>query len=429
MSRLDGAAPRRKPIREVAGHTVAVTNPSGPPRAHPRRATDRFGSTPSQLGFIASHESVSNGPRVTSGSDLETRVEIICASRELFGADRSAVLLAEVLRTLKRSPVIVVPRARPERGLGHLAASRGIAYEEGDIAIASRRGIQGLAGLAPRSRSAPPGLTIVNSTAVFGSTRAVRRKVLIVREWLEPRSLRHRLLVARHERGVSDVVCGSSDVLQRWRAMSRRPARDHVVPNWLDQSEIDATTADRNSGPQRAGVLFLGRLNHWKGYDVLADAWEEAFSTAATRPMLTFVGAQPGTEFASAAEQLAARAAQWGWKVLPFDRTPGPHLTSAALVVVPSLHPEPFGLVILEAIAHGCRVIAFPGGGPSDMEPVLGHALQVIPRSKSSLAAALASWWENGGRAQSIDELALSDRILEMSYSPTAAVERWRAIL
>ena len=366
---------------------------------------------------------------MSSGSDIESRVEIICASRELFGADRAAVLLADVLRSLGRSPVVVVPKVRPERGLGDLAASRGIAYEEADVAIASRRGIEGFAGLARRSRSEPPGLTIVNSTAVLASTRGVRRKVLIVREWLEPRSARHRLLVARHERGVSDVVCVSSDVLQRWRALSRTATHDYVIPDWLEQSTLDASAADRHLPRTRSGVLFLGRLNRWKGYDVLADAWEEAFSGASTRPALTFLGAQPDTEFAPAAEQLTARAVPWGWRVLPFDPSPGRHLRSAALVVVPSLHPEPFGLVLLEAIAHGCRVITFPGGGPSDLAPVFGHALRVIPRSKSSLAAALASWWSDGGPAQSADDVALSGRILKASYSPTAAAERWSETL
>ncbi len=364
--------------------------------------------------------------RQRSSSD---RVEIICASRELFGADRSALRLADVLRGLGWSPTIVVPNARPERGLGRAALSRGHQYEEADVAVASRRGIEGFGAFAPRTRSALPDLTIVNSAAVLTTLGATQRKIIVVREWLRPRSVRHRILVARHRRGAEALVCVSNGVLRQWREVSRGPSRQYVIPNWLDQSVLDATAGSSRRLDDRGGILFLGRLNKWKGYDALADAWEEAFAHLSQRPTLTFVGAQPDSEFAAAGERLAERGRHWGWKVLPFDETPKLHLSAASLVVVPSLHPEPFGGVILEALAHGCRVLAFSGGGPSDLAPAFEHALTVIPRSTASLTAALAAWWHEGGLAQDAEQLLRTDRVLDEVYSPTAAMARWDRIL
>jgi glycosyltransferase involved in cell wall biosynthesis len=76
-------------------------------------------------------------------------------------------------------------------------------------------------------------------------------------------------------------------------------------------------------------------------------------------------------------------------------------LRNAALVVVPSLRPEPFGNVILEALGSGCRVMAFPGGGPDDLAPLFPAALDVVPRGTRPLAEAMRRWWRSGGRAQS----------------------------
>ena len=44
------------------------------------------------------------------------RVEILCSSRELFGADRSALRLAGVLADIGADPALVVPAQRPELG-------------------------------------------------------------------------------------------------------------------------------------------------------------------------------------------------------------------------------------------------------------------------------------------------------------------------
>lgn len=251
---------------------------------------------------------------------------------------------------------------------------------------------------------------------------------MIIREWLEPGSPRHRMLVARHSIGVDAVVGVSSDVMGQWRKCVRRPSRQYVVHNWLDRPILNAT-ADPFHGGERAGILCVGRFNRWKGQDALADAYEQAFSARADRPKLRFVGSQPGTEFDARAEALAARGRYLGWEVLPFTTDPSGHFWSAALVVVPSLQPEPFGTVVLEAIAHGCRVIAFDGGGPTDMAENFPGIVELVKRNGTGLASALAAWWDRGGRALSAAESAQARRTLESLYSPEAGAASWQTIV
>lgn len=356
-------------------------------------------------------------------------IEILCSSRELFGADRSALRLAEALTVIGLAPTLVLPSNRPELGLSEEAARRGVPTREERIAIASSSGIEAPLAMMPhRRRRRRADLTIFNTTAVLGTARSATTKVVVIREWLEAGSLRHRLVVARHRVGADAVVGVSSGVVDQWRRCVRGPTRQHVVHNWLDRSVLNKA-ADSVNGSERTGMLCIGRFNRWKGQDVLGDAYEQAFSTYVDRPRLRFVGSQPGTRFDARAEALAKRGRRLGWEVLPFEPDPADYFRSAALVVVPSLQPEPFGTVVLEAIRHGCRVIAFEGGGPSDMARDFPGLVELVPRDRTALAVALAAWWDRGGMALSDRESSDARRTLESRYSPQAGAASWQTII
>jgi glycosyltransferase involved in cell wall biosynthesis len=356
-------------------------------------------------------------------------VEILCSSRELFGADRSALRLATALTTVGLSPVLVLPVNRPELGLCEAAERRGIRTREEPIAIASSGGVESPSAFVRGHHGhARAQLTIFNTTAVLGSASPIAKKIVIVREWLEPKSIRHRVLAARHRLGADAIVGVSADVVAQWRRCVSGPKSQYVVHNWLDQALLDKVSVAPVEG-ERSGILCIGRFNRWKGQDVLASAYEEAFAASSERPPLRLVGAQPGTKFDDQAQRLASRGERFGWEVLPFTSDPSPFFWSSALVVVPSLQPEPFGTVVLEALAHGCRVLAFTGGGPSDMALDFPEAVELVARDTSALAAALTRWWQAGGRALSGAESSQIRHILDEAYSPDAGARSWDKII
>jgi glycosyltransferase involved in cell wall biosynthesis len=354
-------------------------------------------------------------------------VEILCSSRELFGADRSALRLAEALASIGLRPHLALPAHRPELGLSGAAAKRGIPVQEERIAIASSGGIESPLAVLPTNRQATD-LTIFNTMAVLGSTRRIAKKIVIVREWLEPSSPKHRMLAARHRLGADALVGVSADVVGQWRRCARGPATQFVVPNWLARSVLDKAS-DSPPGEERSGILCIGRFNRWKGQEALADAYEQAFSNRSDRPPLRFVGSQPETDFDVRAQAIAERGRRLGWEVAPFTADPSSHFWSASVVVVPSLQPEPFGTVILEAIGHGCRVIAFDGGGPSDIAKAFPGIVELVPRDRSALGSALARWWDRGGPALSAAEMSRARYTLESRYSPEAGAASWRTVL
>jgi glycosyltransferase involved in cell wall biosynthesis len=113
--------------------------------------------------------------------------------------------------------------------------------------------------------------------------------------------------------------------------------------------------------PAEPSVLFMGRMTAIKGPRVLADAIAEASRLSGVPIRGVFAGDGPERAYLEPyTRDLGIDAAFPGW--LTGDaRTAA--LRAASIIAVPSLWPEPFGLVGLEAAAHGVPAVAFDVGG------------------------------------------------------------------
>jgi glycosyltransferase involved in cell wall biosynthesis len=119
-------------------------------------------------------------------------------------------------------------------------------------------------------------------------------------------------------------------------------------------------------------VLFLGRMTRLKGPEVLL----RAIAARAPDARVTFAGDGPERpRLQQLAASLGVRARFPGW-MSGADRDT--LLREAAVLAVPSVWPEPFGLVGLEAAAFGTPAVAFDTGGISDWltDGVNGRLLQ-----------------------------------------------------
>lgn len=353
------------------------------------------------------------------------RIDVATSSRELFGSDRSAVRLAEVLADLGYSVRLAVPAHRPERGLADLARSRGVEVVEAPLAIASSKGLDGARSVLSRRWPAPaPDLVVLNTTAVVLPLTMAADRVLVVREWLEPGKLAHRVLARLLRRRLKHVVGISRDVVRQWQQVSGAPVPTSLVWNWLDDRWLSTAPA----GPEREGVICVGRFNAWKGQDTLADAFVLAFA-GERPPTLTFVGAETGNAFATAVDAMTERARAAGWTITPATADTRSAMDRAALLVVPSMKPEPFGNVLLEGLAAGCRVMAFEGGGPTDLAPLFDGALTVLPRSVDALAEGLRAWARDGADGQTAEQAEATATVLHERFSRERAREDWRRVL
>jgi phosphatidyl-myo-inositol alpha-mannosyltransferase len=178
-----------------------------------------------------------------------------------------------------------------------------------------------------------------------------------------------------------------------------------VIPNAIDVSTYHLDTERR---PKR--VVFLGRDEPRKGLDIVIEAWPAV------------VAAHPDAELIviGAARADGPRGVQFTGRVREAEKRS--LLTSAAVFVAPNLGGESFGIVVAEAMAAGCAVIA------SDLpafRAVAEHGATYVPPGD------VAAWAEVMITMLSSPEwsesLARVGRRLSNRYDWPQAVESYRA--
>ncbi len=154
---------------------------------------------------------------------------------------------------------------------------------------------------------------------------------------------------------------------------------------------IDLAGLPSAPGERERLILFAGRVVAEKGADAFVAACARVLpSLPGWRAEM--IGADrsradsPETPFVRAVRRAAAPA---GVRLLGYRDNPAVlrAMSRAAIVVVPSRWPEPFGLTALEAMACGAALIAAPRGG---LPEVAGNAaLYVDPDDTAGLAEAI----------------------------------------
>ncbi|MFI5718523.1 glycosyltransferase family 4 protein [Nocardia sp. NPDC051750] len=139
--------------------------------------------------------------------------------------------------------------------------------------------------------------------------------------------------------------------------------------------------------PDRVRIALVGRLAPWKGQDVLL----RALARMRYRPGVVHLvgGAFFGEE--EYRVELERTAAELG---LPVEFTghidnPAPYFAQADIAVHCSVLTEPFGQVVVEAMAAGCAVVAAGAGGPTEIIRPEVDGVLVPPGDPVALAAAL----------------------------------------
>ena len=362
-----------------------------------------------------------SAPVTGSHSPVPARILFVHSSDEMYGSD---VVLLELVRRLDRArfaPMVALPADIPY----HLGGARlsdelerlGVPYRHIDFLVLRRRYLtprqlpgavsrlwRGSTELKRWIEAEDVAVIHANTSAVIGGAVAARMAarplVWHVHEIIErPRWLA--VLLARLVVRFSDqVVAISSSVADQLIRLggARRGASIRVIPDAVDSARFNPTVegsavrAAWGISDDQVLVGSIGRLHSWKGQEVLVEA---AHLLQAELPHLRFVivgDIVPGQP--EARDRLESAIARWGLedtvRLEGFRRDIPEVLAALDLLVLPSTSPEPFGLVVVEAMATAKPVIATAHGGP--METVADGITGMLtpPGDAVALAGAIA---------------------------------------
>ncbi len=187
--------------------------------------------------------------------------------------------------------------------------------------------------------------------------------------------------------------------------------RIHRIPSAIDYPMFAApATPSARFTEQMRGVgdryvVFLGRLHHRKGIDILVEAFRQVANDV---PDVHLVIAGEGSESDVLQQQIQqagySNRARLVGSVMGADKVW--LLQHASLAVTPTRTWETFCLVVAEAMAAGAPVIGTKVGGISDLIQHDHNGLLVPPENAAVLAAALRELLRDEPRRRRLSDAA-----------------------
>jgi glycosyltransferase involved in cell wall biosynthesis len=210
-----------------------------------------------------------------------------------------------------------------------------------------------------------------------------------------------RSLLATHQHGVAAMLANSASVAADVTAALRPSVPVQVVYNAVDlrtfapDGPIEDLDRRATLTPAATAVVRVGLIAtfaRWKGHEVFLQALAAIPGDVPVRgyviggPVYDTAGSQHTmAELQTLADRLglAGRVGFTGF--LP----PAPAMRALDVVVHAGTRPEPFGLVIAEAMACGRTVITSASGGAAELVTAGEDALTHVPGDAASLSACI----------------------------------------
>ncbi|HTX04352.1 MAG TPA: glycosyltransferase family 4 protein [Steroidobacteraceae bacterium] len=246
--------------------------------------------------------------------------------------------------------------------------------------------------LALRQR---PDWMVSNDPRFYRMLLALRRingaRVALFRHWHDaPSRRRTRELLSRRADRFILVSRFHRDDYQR---QGMRVERTAVLYNPIDTGRFRPSPALRASTRARLGcgdsevvIGYVGRLIEAKGIFTLLDAAEEVLGAAPSASML-WVG--DGEDSATLRARIARSVHASRHRFLAWEADMAALYPALDILAVPSLYPEPFGRVCVEAQAAAVALVASRAGGLPETFVPESTGIGVEPGDADGLAAAI----------------------------------------
>lgn len=372
------------------------------------------------------------------------KVLFVHTTSEVGGSDVSLAHLVERLDPARFRAVVALPShgplvARLEAAGAEVAVlprMRKLTSRQGKAGLAAFAagyplGVAALASLIRRTHSDLVHTNTIHNLYGWAAARLTGRPhVWHVREIVWQSAALRRVERALALGFSSRVIVTSAAVGRLFERDGVMPARVVTIANGVDTSRFTPGVSERVRAdfgiPASSPIVgAAARLDVWKGMEDFIDA---AAIVHRARPDVRFViagGAIAGLE--SYERDLRARVTARGldgavvfagWKYGPAEMPE--FFRSIDVFVLPSREPEPFGLVVLEAMASGRPVIATAHGGPVEIVIDGETGMLVPPARPDALASAVSALIADPGRSHTMGEAGRARAVSAYGIERTA---------
>jgi len=411
---VDLLVPPRNPAALAAGVDALLRDPAR------RAAIARTGQERVHARFtLARH-----GAAVTAlyAHVLARRRPLLLFANHTGQVSGAEISLLGLLGEISRARFRVLVACPPASPLATCLANAGIAqvpWAAGDLGFARRPGdalaaagtlLTGAAGLRRILRRHRPALLHANSirTGLLAGAATLGLPVPLVvhvRDHLPPGRVSGAVRRLLHRRAA--LVLGVSRyTLAGFRVRGPGRARYAVLHDGVDPTRFDPAAvapaaarlrADLDVGAAYPLLGVVGQLTPWKGQDDAIRALARLLPRYPAAHLLVvgeakFTGPSARYDTGRYRRELEVLVADLGVAArvsFTGERTDIPAVMAALDVLLVPSWSEPFGIVMIEAMAAGTPVVATPTGGPADVITSGRDGLLVPPRDPAALAAAL----------------------------------------
>lgn len=298
------------------------------------------------------------------------------SSAELYGSDKSLLYLAQNLNKEKYKITIILPCNGPL--VEKLSVLEGVEIIIFEVAILRRKNLSvrgilqylnafGASFFYLRKLIKMKNIDIVytNVSVAFPGAIAAKscgkKSIWHIREIIK--NDKERAVISFIVNLFSDIIIANSKATAL--SITKNQKKCRVVYNAVETSETFVEHTDENL----ITIGMAGRINRWKGQTLFVDMAEQIHQKFPNTKFLIAGTAYQGEEFLEdnlknyiAGKNLDSCVVLLG-QVLDMDS----FYQSLDIFVLPSTQPEPFGLVVIEAMEKKLPVVATNHGGPVEI--------------------------------------------------------------
>ncbi|WP_026632567.1 glycosyltransferase family 4 protein [Dyadobacter alkalitolerans] len=333
-------------------------------------------------------------------------MKIICfhQSADLYGSDRSFLQVVNYLKKTERYTDITVALPRTGPLAGHLE-KLGVNVIFLNMSLLSKTYLKNLQWgkiLFPLFQFKEKKKLIEQYDILYTNTSVILdfyllapflkiKKILHIREipspWLS------KILSAFIHKSGSLVIFNSYSTQDSFAKFKNSVVVHNAFEGYSDARDMDAFVP--NLDTDTVNLLVIGRINSWKGQDFLISSLAKLTQT---NYQLRVVGSTAaGNENVLVDLKQLVKSLNLEEKVtfVDFAEDPSDEYKKADVLIVPSIKPEPFGRIAIEAMSLGKPVIAANHGGLPEIVEHNDSGFLFEPGDSQSLNEFLSKYLDN----------------------------------